>query len=135
MWLLITALVVISSTCGSPAAALSWLSASVPPPPGRLTTLTVTSTSLCFWNRRWSSRAVRSLVPPGALGAISVTARVGFHPSCAGAAPAVISEIARTALIIVLRVMRSLQAFVGGLYLIPAPPGLHGLESATDGEQ
>src|SRR5688572_1545515 len=57
----------------------------VPPPPGRLTTLTVTSTRPCFWNRRWISRAVRSLVPPGALGAIRVIGRVGFHASCASA--------------------------------------------------
>jgi hypothetical protein len=34
---------------------------------------------------RCISRAVLSLVPPGALGAISVTERVGFHVSCAAA--------------------------------------------------
>src|SRR5436190_9231121 len=96
MWLLIVVLVDTSSTCGSPGWELNWLSATVPLPPGRLTTLTGTSTSLYFWMRCWRSRAVRSLVPPGAFGAIRVMGRVGFQRSCAAAGSAAATDIRQT---------------------------------------
>ena len=52
-----------------------------------------------------------------------IKAALAIALTAAGAAPAAISEIARAALMVALRIMLRLQAFVRGLYPIPALPG------------